>query len=240
MLDFNISKPLYVQLKDIIKQQINNGIYKPGDKLPSERALMDMYSVSRITVRNAIRDLVSEGVLFSQHGKGTFVAQRLFIRTLAQLLGVIEELQLEQANIDIVPILARQEVPNKEVIDALQIQANSLVYAIYRLILSEAQPLLLSYNYFPQTLEHIAKDIGLSKDLVFDKLEEYGYGASSGIQRIIARAATKEEAKHLKCRVGDPVLGTKRIVYDKNNIPVVYSYTVYRSDRYEYYVELKR
>jgi GntR family transcriptional regulator len=240
MLDFNNSKPLYEQLKDIIKAQIDNGIYKPGDKLPGERTLMDIYSISRITVREAIGDLVSEGILFRQHGKGTFVAQRRFIRTLAQLLGVIEELQLEQANIDIVPILARQEIPNNEIFDALQLQPNSLVYTIHRLILSEEQPLLLSYNYFPQTIEHIAKNIDLSEDIIFDKLEEYGYKVSSGIQRIGAKAATKEEAKYLNCRIGAPVLVTKRIVYDKNNIPLVYSYAIYRSDRYEYYVELKR
>ena len=71
-LDFNNPIPLHAQLKIILEDQIVQGYYK--DKIPSERELMDMYSVSRSTVREAVSILVREGILEKRHGKGTFVS----------------------------------------------------------------------------------------------------------------------------------------------------------------------
>ncbi|WP_245590368.1 GntR family transcriptional regulator [Aneurinibacillus terranovensis] len=73
-LDSNNPIPLHVQLKNILEEQILQGYYK--EKIPSERELMDMYSVSRSTVREAVSILVREGILQKVHGKGTFVSAK--------------------------------------------------------------------------------------------------------------------------------------------------------------------
>lgn len=67
--------PLYLQLKRLLVKQIKEGRLNPGEKLPSERELCEQYSVSRITVRQALNDLDKEGLIYRTHGKGTFVAQ---------------------------------------------------------------------------------------------------------------------------------------------------------------------
>ncbi|GAA3402238.1 GntR family transcriptional regulator [Paenibacillus hodogayensis] len=66
--------PMYVQLKNFILNQMKNGTWKPGDKLPSENELAEEFKVSRITVKNALADMVSQGIVYRIQGKGTFIS----------------------------------------------------------------------------------------------------------------------------------------------------------------------
>ena len=66
--------PLYRQLKDILKEDIESGIWKPGDRIPSENELREQYDVSRNTVIKALEELVQEGLLRREQGRGTFVS----------------------------------------------------------------------------------------------------------------------------------------------------------------------
>src|SRR6266699_289497 len=69
--------PLYYQLKEVLKQQIRAGHLAPHTAIPSEPELVSSYHVSRATVRQALTELVHEGLLYRQHGKGTFVCEQL-------------------------------------------------------------------------------------------------------------------------------------------------------------------
>ncbi|MEI3183977.1 MAG: GntR family transcriptional regulator [Lachnospiraceae bacterium] len=73
MLDQNASTPLYEQLKNAIRKEIDEKKYSSGDRMPSEAELEKLYNVSRITVRRAIKELCDEEVLVRRQGKGTFV-----------------------------------------------------------------------------------------------------------------------------------------------------------------------
>ena len=70
------AKPVYVKIKEMIQQQIEDGTLVPGNKLPSERMLADIHGLSRMTVRQAITDLVKAGALYREQGRGTFVSAR--------------------------------------------------------------------------------------------------------------------------------------------------------------------
>ena len=80
MLNKNSIQPLYKQLMDIITQQIKNGTYKPGEKIPPEPELADLYHVSRITVRRTVEELCTQGYLIKHQGKGTFVKSPMIFR----------------------------------------------------------------------------------------------------------------------------------------------------------------
>ena len=73
MLNANSAVPLYQQVAEDIRNRITSGEYSPGQALPSESRLCELYNVSRITIRNAIADLVEQDLLVTHHGKGTFV-----------------------------------------------------------------------------------------------------------------------------------------------------------------------
>ena len=91
--------PLYLQVKVILLEKIENGEWKPGTMIPTEMELMRTYSVSRTTVRQAIQDLVVSGKLIRHAGRGTFVARQERILSSSQLYGFVEDLEREGANV---------------------------------------------------------------------------------------------------------------------------------------------
>ena len=84
--------PLYYQIKSDLRTQIEGGHLKPGDKLPSETELATLYNVSRMTLRQAITDLVEEGKLHRRRGVGTFVRHPRLVREHGSLVGFSEAL----------------------------------------------------------------------------------------------------------------------------------------------------
>lgn len=233
------AKPLHEQLKDAIKLKITNAEIKPGDLLPSERHLIDLYKVSRVTVRQALGALVNEGLLYRQHGKGTFVAPSRFERPLARLLGVVEELRLDNLEIEI-NLLSQGFLPTSELPPEVQIFDDKPIFHVTRLITSEAQPLLIDRRYFPKTVGQFVQNLDLSKDTILVQLELYGFKIVRGTQKISAEQITVENAKLLQCAPGNPVLVAKRTTFVEGDIPIDYSCTLYRADRYEYLVDLRR
>ena len=89
-LDDNNSMPLYLQLKNTIKGLIDSGEIKKGEKILSEYELCEKYNVSRITVRNALAELESEGYLIKKQGKGTFATTPKLFRPLEDSIGFTE------------------------------------------------------------------------------------------------------------------------------------------------------
>lgn len=87
--------PIYIQIADALLEQINAGLLKPDDKLPSEAELVARYQASRVTVRLAIRHLVSQGVVAPRQGKGTFVLAPVIKYELGEFKGFYEQLQLQ-------------------------------------------------------------------------------------------------------------------------------------------------
>jgi GntR family transcriptional regulator len=92
MIYHGITKLLYLQVRDILVEQIESGKLAPGDALPGERTLAEMYDVSRVTIRKCIGNMVEEGYLIRNRGKETVVASRKTSHRLGSLLGVAEEL----------------------------------------------------------------------------------------------------------------------------------------------------
>lgn len=240
MLYPNNSKPLYERLKDVIKQKIDSGEYKPDTRLPGERQLIDMYQVSRITVRQAIGDLVNEGLLYRIHGKGTFVSSVKIERAVARYIGVAEELLLSGYEVDIEILKSGLITADAEVYKALKIPDENKLFMIQRRVFANKQILFVDYSYLPSFMADLFKNVDLTQDLLFTILEKSGYKISYGEEWIGAGRPSKEEAAYLECKPGSPVLIIKRNTYLENDIPINYGVIVYRSDRYEYYVKLKR
>src|SRR3712207_5275852 len=92
MLNKHSPIPLYYQLAELLRERIRLGEFKPGDQLPSERALSEQYAISRMTARQALTFLVREGTLIARHGLGTFVAEPKLTYDTLHLLGFTEEM----------------------------------------------------------------------------------------------------------------------------------------------------
>ena len=112
-LDSNSMSPLYQQLHDIILRKIQEEEYKVGDKIPSEEQIMDIYGVSRVTVRNAIKLLVEENVLVKKHGKGTFVAMPVYVETMSAG-GSFSESGLQMKKVPTTKIISIERKPARK------------------------------------------------------------------------------------------------------------------------------
>jgi GntR family transcriptional regulator len=240
MLYTGCAKPLYEQMKEIIIQKINNGEYSPEHALPGERVLMERFGVSRITIRQAIGDLVNEGVLYRKHGKGTYVAEKKIEKPLARLLGIAEELASENSDLAISVLESAITAPAVEVSKALGLTPGQSVFMVKRLITTQQIPLLIIHDYISDTIKYIFDNCRLDRDIFYVQLEACGYKIGHGEQRISAASATQDEAKYLKYKKGAPVLVVRRTTYDVNHNPLIYSQVTYRGDRYEYFIKLKR
>src|SRR4051812_17560519 len=112
--------PRYYQLKEIIRQKVSNGLWAPGTPIPSERELCEQYGISRMTARQSITELVNEGYLYREQGKGTFVAQPKITQQLTLLTGFTEDME------------ARTKRPSAQVLSQKMVSATADSAAILR------------------------------------------------------------------------------------------------------------
>ena len=233
--------PLYYQLVTILTRKIMSGEFGVGVLLPSENALAQEYQVSRITVRQALSSLESDGFIIRKRGKGTFVAETPLIVEPAKLTGSIEDLvsmgiRTSTKVIDFSLTQVAKEITNK-----LGLPEGTQVVRIERLRLAKGNPFSYILNYLPATVgEKIKPDDLLTKPLLRIMEDDLGVNLANAIQRIEADIADSYVALLLKVRVGDPLLKIERTVFDSHRRAVQHTSVLYRADRYYYAVTLER
>ncbi len=92
-LDRHSATPLYLQLKRLLEREIAAGALPPHSRVPSERELSEQFAISRMTVRQALTELIQEGRLYTSAGKGTFVAEPKIRQNLQSLTGFTEDMR---------------------------------------------------------------------------------------------------------------------------------------------------
>ena len=144
--------PKHYQLTEILRRQILSGELKPGDRLPGENDLCQTYGVSRGTVRKAISTLVHEGRVFSEQGRGTFVAPTSTEPIFFTLSGFDEEMRKRHQR-PASRVLALQVIPaTEEVAERLDLQPEEPVIHIERMRLADERPVILETRYLAQAL----------------------------------------------------------------------------------------
>ena len=127
------SKPLHKQLEEIILQNLENEVWKPNTRIPSESELSREYGVSRMTIRVTLERLVSNGLLYRVPGKGTFVAsEKIESQPLVQL-GIREQLEQRGYETHTHDLSENKIMPDTKVCKHLQISDQEKVFQIHRL-----------------------------------------------------------------------------------------------------------
>ncbi|HDC92410.1 MAG TPA: GntR family transcriptional regulator, partial [Candidatus Acetothermia bacterium] len=85
------NRPLYVQIKEILEKDIRKGVFQPGERFPTERELCERFGVSRITIRQALQELVKDGLLYRHQGSGSYVTYPSPVRKKELYVVVPEE-----------------------------------------------------------------------------------------------------------------------------------------------------
>ncbi len=233
--------PRYYQLKEIILGKVTTGQWQPGQPIPSERELCEQYGISRMTVRQSITELVNEGYLYREQGKGTFVAQPKITQQLIQLTGFTEDMQARSRR-PTTRVLNTQMWPcDKDTAGKLRIKPGQMLFRVQRLRLADDEPLALE----TALVSFMGCEKLLEEDLVASSLytlleTKYGVPPLEAEQELEAGLAREEEAGLLAIMAGDPVLFIRRITYTNRGRPVEYAQSVYRGDKYRFYTRLNR
>jgi GntR family transcriptional regulator len=227
--------PLYAQVKYALQDEIDNRM-KPGDIIPSELELEKRFNVSRITIRRALDELVSEGLIVRQRGRGTFVRKQPIAQELPRLLSWSE--QMRQMGFE--PSSANCEIeriePTKEQAAQLHLSSGAHVVRIRRLRYANHEPICIMTNYIPEVLVPGLVSEGLVNDSFYTTLEKYGLKPVRAEDKVEARSPTDWEANQLQISKWTPLLQVTRLTSDAANKPLYISVVANRSDKYVYTV----
>lgn len=227
-----LHKPLYVQIQEFIAELILSGKLKPETKIPSEREYSEELGVSRMTVRRALTELVSEGLLERRHGSGTYVAKPRVTYEAQELANYLQA--MKERNIAVASqLLEFSEVfASRRLAEQLEVEIGHPLYHVIILRLANRIPVLLERSFFPSSRCPNLEEWDLEKNSILDILVKvYGANLSKVSQTIEAVAASETIAKQLRIEQGFPLLMITRIMYnEENGKPVEYSQDFIRSD----------
>ena len=236
-----MKKSIYLEIMNDIINNIQAGIYTPGMYLPTEKELMQRYGASRGTIRKAIDELTKKGILSKKENVGSFVCYPRIEKGLSKLTGFSEDI-IQRGGIPSSKLISFEEKsPSLVIKEALNMKDNENIYEIIRIrydnkIAVAREIMNISSRICPNLL-----DYNLEKESIYHLLEnEYHIKLETAIQTVEPSKATKEDIKVLDSKVNDLLLHCIRVSYLNNGVPVEYTETWYRSDRYKFMVTLNR
>jgi GntR family transcriptional regulator len=241
-INFSSPIPFYVQLLDLLRGDIKQGVWQPGDQLPGEHSLCEVYDVSRTVVRQALGSLEAEGLIVRRKGKGAFVAEPKIVESLAQKLTGFHQDMRERGLDPVSHVLVQAVIPAPpNIARHLEISAGVSVVQICRLRFIQNEPIVLVTSYLPHSLCPGLEDVDLREQSLYTCLEgTYGLVIARGRRRMEAIAADDHEAELLKIPAGAPLLLLDSVSYLEDNTPLEYYHAVHRGDRSQFEVELVR
>ncbi len=228
----------YEIIANEIRNKIINNEYKTNEKLPDEKTLSKIFNCSRMTMKQAMDILVSEGYIIKSRGVGTYVRPRyesseknkVFANS-PNVFGFSNNFEGYDKKTEVIEfkvVKATEEVANK-----LQIKKGEFVYYIERVRFLNNKPTILEKIQMP-----LDKIVGLSKEIVENSIYNYIennlnikiYNADKIIR---AKIANDHDIKYLKMNKGEPIIEMEHVVFSNNNVPIEYAIIHYRGDSYE-------
>lgn len=235
--------PYYVQVKEVIVDRIKSDEWKVGHQLPGEPQLCKLFDVSRTVIRQALNELVIEGLVVRRKGKGTFVAEPKLSGSLVQRLTGFYENMADQGKIAITRVLKQDKVvASRRIAGYLSLEKGVELVRLERLRLVQDEPILLVTSYLPYNRFHklLATDLSGDVSLYAYLEEELDIRIARGSRTIEAVAANEYEARWLNIEQGAPLILLDSVSYLEDGTPIEYYHALHRGDRSKFEVELIR
>ncbi|MCR4391446.1 MAG: GntR family transcriptional regulator [Candidatus Acetothermia bacterium] len=239
-LDRRSPVPLYYQCKEIFRSWITAGEFDSGGRFPSESELQKQFAVSRMTIRRALAELVHEGFLVREQGRGSFVVKSRVQDQLGRLTSFTEDMRSRGLSTSS-KVLEFKVVKDAEAAQRMGVSPDEDLVNLQRVRLVEDEPIafqnaFIRHRFCPGLVER-----GLLEGSLYRALEEvYGLRLGRAVQTLAAKPADQYEAELLEIVPSQPVLVLERTTYLQNGAPIEYVRSVYPGDRYRFVVELVR
>ncbi len=240
MLSLNSASPipLYYQLQQAIKREIDEGRWKPGDVITSERELMRVTDVSRATVRQAIAALINEGLLVREHGRGTFVARPHFEQKLHAVYSFSEQIRASGLKLDDRILQRVVLAAPPDLAELLGVVNGEPLIHLQRLRLIDGVPLMVNSSYLPYRLcpDLLKDDVGNS--LYRALIDRYDLPPLRSRDLLEPVVADKVMAYHLQVHEGAALMYVERLAFTRNDLPLQVGRTHIRGDMCRFRVDL--
>lgn len=243
MLKNNQSTPLYEQLKTILRRQIEEGEFKADQLIPSERILCEKYHISRITVRQALSEMINEGMLYRKQGKGTYVVCRKIHQGLTRIVNfsrTVMDLGMKPST----KILNNEILPvDFQMAKILDIPITSQILKLCLLGMGDGEPLVFYESSFPLFIgKKIAKE-AFKREKKGASFSTYDlYGESPRIfpgmvnQTFEATVADGNLAPLMRVEKGAAIFMITSVFLNSDRRPLEFRKAMYRGDRYKFYI----
>ena len=240
-LDRTVPTPFYYQIEQFLLQAIQTGELAVGERLPPELELMELFGVSRITVRQAIGDLVGQGVLIRRKGLGTFVQPPKVQESALQVLESFHEEMTKKGYSPQTRVLALHRVAgDADAGPRLGLSPDEPLWFLRRTRSVGGEAVLTFDTYLPAGRFPGLDEEDLERHSLYARLEErYGCRVDRVERHVSAAVANREEADRLGIERGTAVFRVTFVGW-AGDLPVEYSRTTYRGDRVEFVVEVRR
>lgn len=229
-LQADSSSPLYHQLMQRITADIERGTYPTGSRIPPEHELEQLYQVSRVTVRRALAELTSEGLLERKQGKGTFVSMPKGKIQLKNLHSFHDSCKINKVKPSTDVIHVRETVASKADTEELNLDSGSRVLETLRVRRADGVPVVLERNRFSMAYAYL-QDQDLTGSL-YSLLREYGVEPKLAIHDVSLRFASQEEAEMLETEKDAPLVCLHEVIYDQRGRPLHNSIQLIRGERF--------
>ena len=240
-LDRTSPKPLYLQLEEIIRNQIDNKELVIDQVIPSENELCNHSGLSRMTVRHVLTRLVNDGLLYRVPGKGTFVAAPKITTAPITQMGIREQLEAMGYETETTVVDKKLDKATRRIAENLKISEGDPVYYLERLRYANNEPLSLHATYIPVTLCSFLFEKDLEKEPLCDILDrEYGIIAKRGEETLESIGTNERESELLEVKKDFHMLLLEYVMYSQNDVPFEFSKVIFRGDRIKLRFEFTR
>lgn len=233
----NTQIPIYIQIAQDLRNLIFVGHYHQDDQIPTEDEIVIKYGVSRMTARNAVTELVNEGLVYRVHGKGAFVTRAKLQRSLNKIGGFHQdmiEIGLKPSS-KLVNFVKRH--PTERECHKLNIRKLNNVFAVKRIRYIEEIPYGFQELIIPEFLVPNLDRINLEKESLYSYLGEIGKPLHSAEQRMEA-VINDEIAEKIGISKCIPFFFFDRISYLEDGTPIELLYSYFRGDKFSYTINL--
>ncbi|OEG00462.1 GntR family transcriptional regulator [Vulcanibacillus modesticaldus] len=235
------NRPLYLLVIDKIKQDIENGVLQPGNRLPSEFVLSKQLGVSRATLREALRILEDENVVIRKHGVGTFVnAKPVFTSGIEELNSITNMIEKNNQKAGTIFLSNEFITASKSDIKALKINEGDKIIRIERIMTADNEPVVYCIDKIPESV--LPQDFELKEESsMFQILEQHAdIHISYAVADIEPIGSHEKISSLLQSPPESSLLVLRQVHYDIMDRPVLSSVNYFRADKFRFQVIRRR
>lgn len=229
--------PVYIQIHDQIREEIEKGKWEVGDRLPSERELAIAFGVSRMTLRQAVQALADEGILERKIGSGTYVAREKVQETMTGTTSFSDIMKAQGKVPSSKTVSYFVTTPTSSEMEKLSLESNQQIIRMERIRYADDLPICFEVTSIPYDLVKTYQKNEITQSLYQTLTKSKRHDIGKSVQQVTAMVSSERISEYLDIKKGDAILRLKQVSYFKDGKPFEYVRSQYVGNRFEFVLE---